>query len=200
VQEGGYRFLVNLRDRLDTGLYLDQRLVRAEIAALARGRRFLNLFAYTASATVYAAKGGATASTSVDLSSSALRWARRNLEANGIDLARHELVRAECSRWLREARGRYGVVLLAPPVYSRSKAMEGDLDIARDHPALLERCAALLEPDGVILFVTHARKLELALPRGLAAEEISGRTVPPDFARSPHRAWLVRRVSSRSGS
>lgn len=96
VREGGHRFLVNLTDYLDTGLFLDHRLTRRMLGELAKGRSFLNLFAYTGSATVYAAKAGATSTTTVDLSNTYLDWARRNLELNGLDPATNEIVRADC--------------------------------------------------------------------------------------------------------
>ena len=114
VQEGGLRFLVNLTDYLDTGLFLDHRLVRARIRELAGGRRFLNLFAYTGSATVYAAAGGALATTSVDLSRAYLDRAADNLVLNGFTTAEeggaHELVRADCLEWL----GGPGVAAASP--------------------------------------------------------------------------------------
>ncbi len=83
VKEDDLTYLVNLHDYLDTGLFLDQRLARRLVRKLAGGRRFLNLFAYTGTMTVDALAGGSPASTTVDLSSTYLEWAHRNLEANG---------------------------------------------------------------------------------------------------------------------
>ncbi len=102
VEESGLKFLVNLTDYLDTGLFLDHRPVRQLIRSLAPGRRFLNLFAYTGSATVYAAAGGATATTTVDLSRVYLEWAERNLELNGLAGPQHGFIRADCLEWLDE--------------------------------------------------------------------------------------------------
>jgi formamidopyrimidine-DNA glycosylase len=118
VREAGCRFLVNLSDYLDTGLFLDHRRVRALVAELGRGRDFLNLFAYTGTATVMAARGGARSTTSVDLSNTYLEWARRNLELNGLGGAAHRLVREDCMRFLDEERRRYGLVFVAPPTFS----------------------------------------------------------------------------------
>ena len=132
---------MNLTDYLDTGLFIDQRLTRRLVRKLAGGRRFLSLFAYTGTMTVDALAGGSPASTTVDLSSTYLEWAARNLEANGFSAAleptgtatRHaggersagsaaepanRLVQADCLRWLAEAEGQYDLVWLDPPTFS----------------------------------------------------------------------------------
>jgi 23S rRNA (cytosine1962-C5)-methyltransferase len=195
VQEGGHRFLVNLEAYLDTGLFLDHRNTRAMAAAEAAGKRFLNLFCYTGSFTVYAAQGGAVSSVSVDLSNTYLDWARRNFELNGLDAARHTLERADVLRWLDDAvagRRAFDLVVLDPPAFSTSKAMTGVLDVQRDHALLLARCRELLSPGGMLYFSTNLRsfKLEPDAAAGLAGEEISARTVPEDFRnRRIHRCW-----------
>jgi 23S rRNA (guanine2445-N2)-methyltransferase / 23S rRNA (guanine2069-N7)-methyltransferase len=196
VSEGGHRFLVNLRDYLDTGLFLDQRLTRHLIGELAPGRRFLNLFAYTGTATVYAAKGGATSTTTVDLSNTYLDWAQQNLSLNAIRGARHTLVRADCLEFVQSEPGRYGLIFLDPPTFSRSKAMVDTFDVQRDHAWLLRATARLLEPDGILLFTNNLRRFKMdrdALPE-LVVEEITRRTIPPDFERNPrvHNAWRIR--------
>jgi 23S rRNA (guanine2445-N2)-methyltransferase / 23S rRNA (guanine2069-N7)-methyltransferase len=197
VKEGGHRFLVNFTDYLDTGLFLDGRATRKRIAELAAGRRFLNLFAYTGAATVYAARAGAAATTSVDLSATYLEWARRNLEQNGlrVDGRRHRLERADCVRLLtgrgREgallARERYELIFLEPPTFSNSKAMKGTLDLGRDQRELLLGAARLLAPDGVLLFSASLRGFKLErealAAAGLAVEDESRATLPPDFKR-----------------
>jgi 23S rRNA (guanine2445-N2)-methyltransferase / 23S rRNA (guanine2069-N7)-methyltransferase len=198
VHEGQHRFLVNLTDYLDTGLFLDHRLTRALIGELAPGRSFLNLFAYTGTATVYAAKGGASSTLSVDLSATHLDWARRNLALNSIRGPRHELLRADCLEWLRQARRRFGLIFLDPPTFSNSKAMRGTFDVQRDHVWLIHAAARLLEPDGVLLFSTNAQRFTLdedALP-DLRIEDLSRATLPHDFERNPkiHRAYKMVRM------
>jgi hypothetical protein len=136
------RFLVNLSDRLDTGLFLDHRNTRARVREESAGKRVLNLFAYTGSFTVAAATGGARSTTSVDLSATYLDWAGRNLALNGVRGAGHDLVRADCLRWLDEARGRWDLVVLDPPPHSTSKGMRGDFNVQRDHRRLLGACWA----------------------------------------------------------
>ncbi len=199
VGEGGLEFQVNFDDYLDTGLFLDHRLTRARLRDLARGKRFLNLFAYTGTATVYAAAGGATSTTSVDLSRTYLDWAERNLALNGLADGRHSFVQMDCREWLRgSARDaeRYDLVFLDPPTFSNSKRMRGVMDVNRDHPALLEACARVLAPDGLIVFCTNARRFHLEPSVGERYEirDISAATIPPDFARDAriHRAFEVR--------
>lgn len=145
VREAGLLFEVNLSDYLDTGLFLDERPIRARIRALARGKSFLNLFAYTCTATVCAAAGGARSTVSVDLSNTYLAWGRRNLQLNGLDGPEHEMVRADVMTWLERERRRFDVVYVGPPIYSRSKAMAGDFDLRRDADRLLQAAARIGE-------------------------------------------------------
>ena len=199
VFEGGLRFLVNFDDYLDTGLFLDHRITRARLREAAAGQRFLNLFAYTGTATVYAAAGGAAATTSVDLSRTYLDWAQRNLALNGVGSEAHEFVQADCLEWLRDdarRRERYGLIFLDPPTFSNSKRMQDVLDIGRDHEALIEACMGLLAPGGLLVFSTNAQrfKLDPALAERYAIRDISAATLPRDFERNPriHRCFEVR--------
>lgn len=201
IREGGHRFLVNLHDYLDTGLFLDHRETRRLVQEMAAGQEVLNLFSYTGSFTVYAAAGGATGSLSVDMSRTYLAWAARNFSLNHLDTARHRLLRADATRFLAEARGdpalrrRFGLIVLDPPTFSNSKKMAGVLDIGRDHPALLRDALALLRPGGTLLFSSNFRGLQLRAEEvpGAAFTEISQRTLPPDFHdRRIHRSFLVR--------
>lgn len=201
VEEGGHRFWVNLHDYLDTGLFLDHRLTRRLIGQHAKGKRFLNLFAYTGTATVYAVRGGAESSTTVDLSNTYLEWAQANLELNGIEVGgRHRLVKADVQRFLEEDRGIYDLVFLDPPTTSTSKAMEGRFEVGRDHVALVTAVMARLAPGGELWFSTNSRRFSLApeVERQWAVEELTTGTLPPDFRREPpiHRVWRIR---ARSG-
>jgi len=195
VAEGPARLLVNLTDYLDTGLFLDHRPLRTHLAASARGLRVLNLFCYTASLTVAAALGGAAGSLSVDLSRSYLEWAGRNLALNGIDPARHRLLRADCLDWLAaEAEavraGRrapeFDLIVLDPPSFSNSQRMREHLDVQRDHAALIDHAMRLLRPGGELLFSTNLRRfrLEPALAVRYLVVDRSAWSLPPDFARN----------------
>lgn len=197
VTEGGHRFLVNLTDYLDTGLFLDHRLTRARVASEAGGRRFLNLFCYTGSFTVYAAAAGATSSLSVDLSNTYLDWAADNLELNRCDLVAHRLLRADVLELLESPprdTGRFDLAVLDPPTFSNSKGMRGVLDLQRDHVWLIERTLALLHPGGVLYFSTNRRKFELdtAAFAGVTIEDLSAATIPPDFRNQRvHRCYRL---------
>jgi 23S rRNA (guanine2445-N2)-methyltransferase / 23S rRNA (guanine2069-N7)-methyltransferase len=160
----------------------------------------LNLFCYTASASVYAAAGGAVSTTSVDLSNTYLDWARRNFQLNGMDERRNGLIRADVLEWLGEARTerrRYDLIFLDPPTFSHSKAMTTTLDVQRDYAALVRGAADLLSRDGILIFSTNATrfKLDAAAIGNLWAEDISRTTIPKDFERNPriHRCWKITR-------
>ncbi|MFU2623315.1 bifunctional 23S rRNA (guanine(2069)-N(7))-methyltransferase RlmK/23S rRNA (guanine(2445)-N(2))-methyltransferase RlmL [Pseudomonas aeruginosa] len=194
VGEGDVRLLVNLTDYLDTGLFLDHRPMRLRIQKEAAGKRFLNLFCYTATATVHAARGGARSTTSVDLSKTYLDWARRNLSLNGFS-DKQRLVHGDVMEWLREDDGQYELIFIDPPTFSNSKRMEGVFDVQRDHVELLDLAMARLAPGGVLYFSNNFRKFELdeSVQARYAVEEITGETLDPDFARNPkiHRAWRI---------
>jgi 23S rRNA (guanine2445-N2)-methyltransferase / 23S rRNA (guanine2069-N7)-methyltransferase len=198
VEEGGLRFLVNLTDYLDTGLFLDHRVTRAMIRDMAAGKRFANLFAYTGTASVYAADGGATSTTSVDLSATYLDWALRNLEVNGLRSPANTIVRADATRWIESVRPRsFDLVFCDPPTFSNSTRMDDTFDVARDHMRLLRNVRRVLADDGVVVFSTNARRFRLdsaELDNIFDIEDVSKATIPPDFARSPriHQCWLLR--------
>ncbi len=204
VGEGGHRFIVNLTDYLDTGLFLDHRQTRALVQRRAAGARFLNLFCYTGSFTVYAAAGGAAASTSVDLSNTYLEWARRNFTLNGLDPIRHRLVQADVRRFLEDAARageRYDLIVLDPPSFSNSRRMDGVLDVQRDHVDLIRACASLLSDRGELLFSTNLRsfRLDAGSLSGLRIEDLTGRTVPPDFRnRKIHRCFRIEKRKENS--
>lgn len=202
VEEAGLRFLVNFHDYLDTGLFLDHRPTRALLRDLSQGKRFLNLFAYTASATVFAAAGGATSTTTVDMSNRYLDWAENNMKLNGFTGERHEFVRADCLEWLehpwpRRADRLYDVAFIDPPTFSRSKRMQGNFSVQRDHVDLIGKTAALLAPGGVLVFANNFTKFRLdrdALA-GFAIEDWTAKSIPRDFARNArvHQCFLLRK-------
>lgn len=203
VSEAGLKYLVNLDDYLDTGLFLDHRLTRALLLERAGGCRFLNLFCYTASATVCAAAGGARESLSIDMSNRYLQWAEANLRLNGVDPAQHRLLQADCLAWLRaddpqrdaRAGARFDLIFLDPPTFSNSKRMQGVLDVQRDHVALIGHCMQRLAPGGALIFSTNAQrfKLDAALAERWRVVDLSARTLPFDFQGNPriHRCYEI---------
>lgn len=200
VCEHGRRFWVNLDKYLDTGLFLDHRNTRKKVGDTAAGKRFLNLFSYTGSFTVYAATGGAISSETVDLSNTYLDWAKRNFELNGMDLAAHRIVRADVFQYLDEAaqQGKqFDLMVLDPPSFSNSKKMLDILDIQRDQAKLVDGAMRLLAPQGTLYFSNNLRSFTLdgVLAERYRIKDISRLSVPEDFRnRKIHQCWEIRHL------
>jgi 23S rRNA (cytosine1962-C5)-methyltransferase len=199
VMEHGIRFKINLKDYLDTGLFLDHRQTRQVVASLAKNKRLLNLFAYTCSFSVHAAVAGATFTKSVDLSKTYTDWGRENFQLNSIPLTNHEIIRADCLKFLDEeidAQMFYDVIVLDPPTLSRSKKMERMFDLQRDYAAFISKALKLLANDGTLFFSTNARdfKFDTTFFSEYTIQDISKKTLPIDF-HSPktHRCWKIQR-------
>jgi 23S rRNA (cytosine1962-C5)-methyltransferase len=199
VQEQGQSFWVNLYNYLDTGLFLDHRPLRAHIRHIAQGKRFLNLFAYTGSFTVYAAAGGASRSVTVDLSNTYQLWSIKNFALNQLDLAAHTCVRADVFAYL-EGAGRdneqFDLIVMDPPSFSNSKKMDGVLDIQRDHVQLIENAMRILHRDGELYFSNNLRSFvldEARLSKKFQILALSSKTVPDDFRdKRIHQSWCIR--------
>jgi 23S rRNA (guanine2445-N2)-methyltransferase / 23S rRNA (guanine2069-N7)-methyltransferase len=187
VQEGPAKLLVNLYDYLDTGLFLDHRPLRLHFAQIAKGKRFLNLFCYTGAVTVHAALGGAYHSISVDMSTTYTHWARRNFALNGLSENLHRVIQADCLRWLEQNHEQFDLIFLDPPTFSRSKRMNDDFDVQRDHVSLIRKVLPHLAPDGVLYFSNNCRtfKLDEAALSDLKIENITAKTLDKDFLRDP---------------
>ena len=197
VLENGHKFEVNFTNYLDTGLFLDHRITRSMLQQEAQGRRFLNLFAYTGSGTVYAAAGGAVTTTTVDMSNTYLDWAQRNMVLNGLNGPAHEYIQANCLEWLASESGRrkYDLIFLDPPSFSSSKRMKGTFDVQRDQEDLLRKTLSLLAPGGILYFSNNFRRFKLDEEAFPAYEfvNISRKTLPKDFERNPkiHHCWRL---------
>jgi len=192
VREGGLRFGVNLSDYLDTGIFADQRKLRGRMAEEVGSGRFLNLFAYTCTASVYAAAAGAR-TTSVDMSSTYLDWGRQSFRENGLELTGHRFVRSDVERFVAKERERYELVFLAPPSYSKTKA--GELDLQRDHGDLVGAAMELVATGGSLYFATHARgfTLDPALAKHFSVRDVRKAVVPRDYVRAESHVWRLRR-------
>ena len=195
VVEGRCRFKVNFDDYLDTGLFLDHRLTRQKIGEMAAGKRFLNLFAYTGTATVHAAMGGALSTTSVDNSQTYLDWAKRNMDLNQIKPDQHHFERGDCISWLKRTSRKYDLIFLDPPTFSNSRNTKSVFDIQRDHPLLIQLASGCLTEGGTLIFSNNLRnfKLEKQLMDAYQVRDISKETLPPDFQRRPniHHCWMI---------
>ena len=200
VSEGSARLLVNLYDYLDTGLFLDHRSIRRWLHDNSSGKHVLNLFSYTAVASLQAALGGAASTTSVDMSNTYLEWARKNFALNGLSEKLNQTVQADCLQWLRDAAKepvRYDLIFMDPPSFSNSKRMRDVLDVQRDHVQLIEQAMSLLSEGGVLIFSNNLRKFKLdrdALAQ-FEIQEITAQTIDPDFKRNPriHNCWRIER-------
>jgi 23S rRNA (cytosine1962-C5)-methyltransferase len=189
VQENGLKFEVNLSDYLDTGLFLDHRDTRARVRGEAKGKRVLNLFAYTGSFSVYAAAGEAKQTTTVDLSNTYCDWAERNLRLNGFAPgSRHEVIRADVTAWLERADGQWDLAVVDPPSFSSSKKMDRTWDVQRDHRWLIQTVGERLAPGGTLYFSTNFLGFELD-PALEPEEELTPRSIPEDFRRPVHRCF-----------
>ena len=197
VNEYGAKLWVNLTDYLDTGLFLDHRLTRKMLGEMAQGKDFLNLFAYTGSATVHAALGKAKSTTTVDMSNTYLNWAEQNLLLNDIEGKQHKLIQADCLQWLEKCDRQFDLIFVDPPTFSNSKRMEDCWDVQRDHIKLMTNLKRILRPNGTIVFSNNKRGFKMDFAKleelGLSAVEISHKTLPLDFERNKqiHNCWLV---------
>lgn len=197
VFEYGVKFRVNLIDYLDTGLFLDHRETRRMVASIAKGKRVLNLFAYTCSFSVHAALAGASFTKSIDLSNTYTDWGRDNFILNSISLKNNEIVRADCMKWMDEeirSRAVYDIIVIDPPTISRSKKMDQMFDIQMEYSYLIAKALKLLSPAGVIFFSTNSRKFKFdeSLFGSCSIQEISDKTIPIDFHNKKiHRCWKI---------
>ena len=215
VCEGSLIFHVNLADYLDTGLFLDHRPLRQHLIRICLNKRVLNLFGYTGSLSVAAAKGGASFVQTVDLSNTYLSWAEKNLRLNGFEASgKYALTRGDVVEFLRLANRkshssnaqnspkdkRFDVILLDPPTFSNSSMTTGVFDINRQWHELVGLCLPLLRPNGTLYFSTNSRRLafdpqKIASQIGSCAvrvEDVTTRSIPEDFkAHRIHRCWKI---------
>jgi 23S rRNA (guanine2445-N2)-methyltransferase / 23S rRNA (guanine2069-N7)-methyltransferase len=197
VTEHGCRFRINLKDYLDTGLFLDHRPIRLEIQQQSENKDFLNLFSYTSSASVHAAIGGAKSTTSVDMSTTYLSWAAKNMAMNGFNDSQHHFIQADCMQWLKKQRQPvYDLIFMDPPTFSNSKRMLDVMDVQRDHVRMISACMRLLRKDGLLIFSNNYRKFKLdyELLQTFEIEEVTQRTIDPDFKRNTriHKCFEIR--------
>ncbi len=194
VHEYGVKFKVNLKDYLDTGLFLDHRETRKMVAGLAKGKRLLNLFAYTCSFSVQAAAAGARFTKSVDMSNTYTEWGKENFILNGLSLKTNEIVRADCLKFFDYEIREYDIIVIDPPTISRSKKMEQMFDIQLDYVSLIMKALKLLAPGGVIFFSTNSRKFkfEESLFSGCTVRDMTEKTLPIDFHNKKiHQCWKI---------
>ena len=153
---------------------------------MANGKHFLNLFAYTGSATLYAVQGGAKSTVSVDSSNVYLEWARKNLALNGFSFHDHEFLQDDCLSWLKKEERKFDLILLDPPTYSDSKKFKSRFLIEKDHPELILAATRLLHKNGILIFSNNYQKFKLDQEKlkGLTIENLTQSIIPKDFKRN----------------
>ena len=198
-KENGISFYINLKDYIDTGLFLDHRPAREIAASMSEGKTVLNLYSYTGSFSVYCAKAGAKSTLSVDMSNTYTEWASENMKLNGFDLKDHQFIREDCMKYLDRAakeKLRFNMIIIDPPTISRSKKMDEMFDINKDHSDLIRRSAKLLaSSQGLIFFSTNSRKfkMDIELESDLEIQDISTRTIPEGFRdKKIHKVYLIK--------
>ncbi len=190
VEENGLKFIVNLSDYLDTGLFLDHRITRQMVREQSAGKKVLNLFAYTGSFSVFAAAGGASEVVTVDMSKTYLNWAERNFVLNGFAVANTssvaggKFIHADVLQYVKTIPADYfDLIIMDPPTFSNSKRMDDFLDIQRDHVTLINDCLKAMKKGAILYFSTNYRKFVLDEKNINASsiKEITKVTTPFDF-------------------
>ncbi|MBW8183984.1 bifunctional 23S rRNA (guanine(2069)-N(7))-methyltransferase RlmK/23S rRNA (guanine(2445)-N(2))-methyltransferase RlmL [Shewanella nanhaiensis] len=195
--EYGAKFKLNLKEYLDTGLFLDHRLTRKLVGEKSKDRDVLNLFAYTGTASVHAALGGAKSVKTVDMSNTYTNWAKENFALNGLNDDKYQFVQANCMQWIKTTHDKFDLIFIDPPTFSNSKRMEDSFDVLRDHVSLLSSLIKLLNPNGEIIFSNNKRKFKMEIEAlealNFTVKNIDNQTLPLDFKRNPqiHNTWLL---------
>jgi 23S rRNA (cytosine1962-C5)-methyltransferase len=152
--ESGLRFEADVLRGQKTGFFLDQRENRGEVQKLSAGRRVLNAFSFSGAFSVYAASGGASAATDLDISAHALATAKQNFALNResatITACTHELIQADAFDWLAQnSERKFGMVILDPP--SLAKRESERAGAIRAYTRLTSAGINHLVPGGILL-------------------------------------------------
>jgi len=199
VNERDLKFYVNPWDYVDTGLFADHRDTRQMVRELAHGKDVLNLFCYTGSFSIYAAKGGARSTVSVDRSKTAISWGRQNMELNGLSNDIHQFVHDHAFDYLsavKRHRQLFDLAVVDPPSFYTIRNRQDHFDIAEDHPALINAVVAVMRKGGTIFFSTNHQFFIPFFDELHAAEfeEITSQTIPEDYQhkrKKIHRCWKI---------
>ena len=197
VEEGQAKLVVNLEDNLDSGLFLDHRPMRRHLSSIVKGKRFLNLFASTATASVHTALAGASSSLTLNMSKYYLTWAEDNFRLNQISTLKHPVRRVDCYQWLdsKEKEGEFDLIFMDPPNFFNSSRMDRSLDVTKDHPWLIDRAMARLAAGGQLYFSNNRRDFKMSdeVKEKYQVQNLDSKMLPPDYERNPkiHNCWLI---------
>ena len=194
IEEYGHKFLINLSDYLDTGLFLDHRETRKWIGDLSKGKIVLNTFAYTGSFSIYAAGGGAEKTYSVDLSKTYCEWIKKNLELNGLSPEKNWVYKMDTFEFFKYAQRKnlkFDIIIIDPPTFSKNKS--ANFSVQKDHSKLINQALQLLSPQGFILFSNNFRDFKLD-KKSLNSGDVSEISMlPEDFAGTKaHRCFIIK--------
>ncbi len=193
VKENGVNFAVYLNDGAMVGVFLDQRNVRKQIRdKYAKGRTVLNMFSYTGAFSVFAALGGASKTTSVDLANRSLSKTIEQFSVNEVDYEAQDIIVEDVFLYFKYAakkKMKFDMVVLDPPSFARSKKYT--FSAAKDYKNLLKETIAITENNGIIVASTNCSALDMKKFKGFidtAFKEMNGKykileehSLPEDF-------------------
>ena len=163
-QENGLTFEADLIQGQKTGFFLDQRDNRRRVQGYCSEKSVLDVFAYTGGFSVYAARGGATSVTSLEVSESALAAAERNFRHNaslpGVAAARHRTLAGDAFELLPVMRDRgeaFDVVILDPPAFAKAQA-QVERAVA-GYARVLRDGLELLSPGGLLVAASCSSRI-----------------------------------------
>lgn len=198
IHEHGNAFWCNLSDYLDTGLFLDHRETRKWIRDQSKNKLVLNTFAYTGSFSIYAAKGGAKKTYSVDLSRTYCDWIKKNLELNRLSPEKNWVYKMDTLEFFRYAKRKkltFDIIIIDPPSFSRNK--NSSFSVQKDHPNLINAALELLNPGGFVLFSNNKQDFKLNKEKlsPCRVQNIQRQTIPEDFSnKNAHYCFLIRPI------
>ncbi|PFC85945.1 RlmI/RlmK family 23S rRNA methyltransferase [Bacillus anthracis] len=193
VKENGVNFAVYLNDGAMVGVFLDQRNVRKQIRdKYAKGRTVLNMFSYTGAFSVFAALGGASKTTSVDLANRSLSKTIEQFSVNEVDYEAQDIIVEDVFLYFKYAakkKMKFDMVILDPPSFARSKKYT--FSAAKDYKNLLKETIAITENNGIIVASTNCSAFDMKKFKGFidtAFKEMNGKykileehSLPEDF-------------------
>jgi len=198
IREYGHKFWCNLSDYLDTGLFLDHRETRKWIQNESKNKTVLNTFAYTGSFSIYAAKGGAQKTYSVDLSKTYCDWIKKNLELNKLPADRNWVYKMDTREFFQYAKRKnlkFDIIIIDPPSFSRNKG--SSFSVQKDHPQLINDALEILNPKGFILFSNNKQDFRLHKEKlsPCIIQNIQRQTIPEDFTnRNAHYCFVIKNI------
>lgn len=199
IEENGAKFIINPFDYLDPGLFLDHRPMRKEIRQMAKGKSFLNLFAYTGSVSVAAALGGAQCTT-VDLSNTYIKWAKDNFLENGLDPEKHKFIKTDVLEYVKQLKSyQFDLIFIDPPTFSNSKSMKFNFEVEKDHEWLLKSLGKSLKKNGIIIFSNNKKNFKISpeLSKSFSVIDISYKSIPQDFRNKKiHQCFELRKLNA----